>query len=156
MKRPESLREYRWLVAPEVPSDSSLHTIDDAVRPVLRQILYNRGLTQPGQIQSFLENHYLQSRDPFGLADMEPAAERIIRALRDGWNHDSDGYNVSVHEWAHVLDLEDGFADGIPGLAPGSLAEEQQMLNHELVRVRGGRSGAVSYTHLTLPTNREV
>ena len=61
------------------------------------------------------------------------------RALRDGWNHDSDGYNVSVHEWAHVLDLEDGFADGIPGLAPGSLAEEQQMLNHELVRVRGGR-----------------
>lgn len=62
------------------------------------------------------------------------------RALRDGWNHDSDGYNVSVHEWAHVLDLEDGFADGIPGLAPGSLAEEQAMLNHELVRVRGGRS----------------
>ncbi len=62
------------------------------------------------------------------------------RALRDGWNHDSDGYNVSVHEWAHVLDLEDGFADGIPGLAPGSLAEEQELLNHELVRVRGGRS----------------
>ena len=102
MKRPESLREYRWLVAPEVPSDSSLHTIDDAVHPVLRQILYNRGLTQPGQIQSFLENHYLQSRDPFGLADMEPAAERIIRALRDGemiaiyGDFDADGVTATV------------------------------------------------------------
>jgi len=62
------------------------------------------------------------------------------RALRDGWNHDSDGYNVSVHEWAHVLDLEDGFADGIPGLAPGSLESEEGLLSRELTRVRGGRS----------------
>ncbi|HRO23850.1 MAG TPA: DHH family phosphoesterase, partial [Promineifilum sp.] len=80
MKRPESLREYRWLVAPEPPPGSPLHTIGDTIHPVLRQVLYNRGLTQPGQIQSFLENHYLQSRDPFGLPDMEPAVERITRA----------------------------------------------------------------------------
>ncbi|MCA9574507.1 MAG: zinc-dependent peptidase [Myxococcales bacterium] len=62
------------------------------------------------------------------------------RALRDGWDRSSDGYNVSVHEWAHVLDLEDGFADGIPGLAAGSQAEEQALLTHELARARGGRS----------------
>ena len=102
MKRPESLREYRWLVAPEVPSGSPLHTIGDAVHPVLRQILYNRGLTHPGQIQSFLENHYLQSRDPFDLADMQPAVERITRALRGGemivvyGDFDADGVTATV------------------------------------------------------------
>lgn len=62
------------------------------------------------------------------------------RALRDGWDRSSDGYNVSIHEWAHVLDLEDGFADGIPGLAAGSLEDEQALLSHELLRARGGRS----------------
>ena len=71
MKRPETLREYSWLVAPELPQDSSLYNAGEAVPPVLRQILYNRGLTQPAQIQSFLDNHYLQSRDPFELAGME-------------------------------------------------------------------------------------
>lgn len=102
MKRPESLREYRWLVAPEPPPGSPLHTIGDTIHPVLRQVLYNRGLTQPGQIQSFLENHYLQSRDPFGLPDMEPAVERITRALRDGeriavyGDFDADGVTATV------------------------------------------------------------
>src|SRR5690606_28504727 len=44
----------------------------------------NRGLAQPAQIQTFLANHYLQSRDPFQLADMDRAVDRIGRALREG------------------------------------------------------------------------
>lgn len=102
MKRPETLREYRWRVAPEVPPDSPLHTVGDAVHPVLRQILYNRGLTQPGQVHSFLANHYLQSRNPFDLADMEPAVARITRALREGemivvyGDFDADGVTATV------------------------------------------------------------
>lgn len=67
------------------------------------------------------------------------------RALRDGWNRSTDGYNVSIHEWAHVLDLEDGFADGIPGLAAGSLDDEQELLSRELLRARGGRSALREY-----------
>jgi hypothetical protein len=67
------------------------------------------------------------------------------RALRDGWNSGTDGYNVSIHEWAHVLDLEDGFADGIPGLAAGSLEDEQALLTRELTRARGGRSALREY-----------
>ena len=56
MHRPASLRQYRWLVAPAVPADSPLQATDEGVHPILRQILYNRGLTQPGQIQTFLAN----------------------------------------------------------------------------------------------------
>jgi len=102
MKRPEALREFRWLVAPEIPGDSPLQSTGDAVHPVLRQILYNRGLTQPGEVQSFLSNHYLLSRDPFQLADMERAVDRVARALRDGemivvyGDFDADGVTATV------------------------------------------------------------
>lgn len=102
MKRPESLREYRWLVAPELPIDPDNNQAGDAVHPVLRRILFNRGLTQPGEIQTFLANHYLQSRDPFRLADMERAVDRIERALRDNemivvyGDFDADGVTATV------------------------------------------------------------
>lgn len=102
MKRPETLRGYHWNVAPDIPSELSLVSNGDAVHPVLRRILFNRGLTQPGQIHSFLANHYLQSRDPFQLADMERAVDRILRALRDGemivvyGDFDADGVTSTV------------------------------------------------------------
>lgn len=102
MKRPETLREFRWLVAPDIPGESPMSTAGDAVHPILRQILYNRGLIQPAEIQSFLANHYLLSRDPFQLADMERAVYRIGRALRDGemiivyGDFDADGVTSTV------------------------------------------------------------
>lgn len=102
MKRPDSIREFRWLMKPDAPADAVSPTTGEAVHPVLRQILYNRGLTQPGEIQSFLANHYLQSRDPFQLADMDRAVDRIGRALRDGemiviyGDFDADGVTSTV------------------------------------------------------------
>ncbi len=35
------------------------------------------------------------------------------KALRQGFAHSNDGHNVGFHEFAHVLDFEDGEADGI-------------------------------------------
>jgi single-stranded-DNA-specific exonuclease len=102
MKRPDTLREFRWLVAPEMPGSSTAEPSADGLHPVLRQILYNRGLSQPAQIQAFLANHYLSSRDPFLLADMARAVERIGRALRDGetivvyGDFDADGVTATV------------------------------------------------------------
>jgi single-stranded-DNA-specific exonuclease len=102
MKRPESLREFRWLVAPQLPIDSTAQLVGDAIHPVLQQILHNRGLSQPGQIQAFLANRYMESRDPFQLADMESAVDRIGRALRDGemivvyGDFDADGVTSTV------------------------------------------------------------
>lgn len=113
MERPKTLREFHWLVAPEIPVDSPLRAAGDAVHPVLRQILYNRGLSAPGQIQSFLDKHYLLSRDPFELADMEPAVARIGRALRDGemivvyGDFDADGVTATVLLTEALRDMSD-------------------------------------------------
>ena len=71
MNRPEALREYRWRVAPAAPADSPLLSAGDTLHPVLGRILHNRGLTHPAQAQAFLSHHYLLSRDPFQLADMD-------------------------------------------------------------------------------------
>jgi Mlc titration factor MtfA (ptsG expression regulator) len=44
----------------------------------------------------------------------------------------AQGYNVVIHEFAHVLDMADGVADGVPLLPPGlPRAEWQQTLQHE-------------------------
>ncbi len=102
MNRPESLREYRWHVAPEMPADSPLQSASDAVHPVLARILHNRGLAQPAQVQAFLSHHYLLSRDPYQLADMDRAVDRLVRALRQGetiavyGDFDADGVTATV------------------------------------------------------------
>lgn len=47
-----------------------------------------------------------------------------------------EGYNVVIHEFAHVLDMQDGLADGVPPL--GSMAERahwQTQLDAELVQL---------------------
>lgn len=41
------------------------------------------------------------------------------RDVREGGRGTSPGYNVVIHEFAHVLDMADGLADGVPLLPPG-------------------------------------
>lgn len=64
------------------------------------------------------------------------------RALEKGWRRDDDAYNVSIHEWAHVLDLDDGFADGIPGIAK-DLERWDEVLDQELERAQSRRDTAL-------------
>lgn len=100
MRRPESIRRNKWQVAPVAPIHvkqklSHLH-------PVLCQVLHNRGITEPAEVQAFLEGRYLQNSDPFLLNDMEKAVARIRHAID---NHeriivygdfDADGVTATV------------------------------------------------------------
>ncbi|MCZ2291653.1 MAG: zinc-dependent peptidase [Burkholderiales bacterium] len=40
------------------------------------------------------------------------------RDVRGSGRSAAEGYNVVIHEFAHVLDMEDGLADGVPLLPP--------------------------------------
>ena len=100
MKRPDELRENRWQVAPPAPAPANQTLV--AVHPILRQILYNRGLADAAHIQAFLEGHYLPSTDPFLLLDMDKAVARIQQAIEQDetivvyGDFDADGVTSTV------------------------------------------------------------
>ena len=100
MSRPETLRPTRWKIAPPVPAEIGRRLAD--LPPVLIQVLYNRGLTDPAHIQAFLEGRYLEKDDPFLLPDMEKAVTRIERAIAQDerivvyGDFDADGVTATV------------------------------------------------------------
>jgi single-stranded-DNA-specific exonuclease len=79
MDRPENLRKNKWHIPPKMPVTLPEQVGD--VHPVLLQVLYNRGISKPDQIRSFLDGHYAKSTDPFLLTDMDKAVVRIQQAI---------------------------------------------------------------------------
>lgn len=100
MKRPDNLTPIRWTIPPRI-SESVRQRLPD-IHPVLLQVLYNRGIANPAQIQAFLEGHYLESTDPFLLADMDRAVARIQQAIEHEemivvyGDFDADGVTATV------------------------------------------------------------
>jgi single-stranded-DNA-specific exonuclease len=100
MKRPEELRATTWQIAPLVPAEVRQKL--SHIHPVLLQILYNRGIVEPGDIQSFLDGRYLHSTDPFLLQDMDKAVARIQQAIANEeriiiyGDFDADGVTATV------------------------------------------------------------
>ncbi|MCP4425475.1 MAG: single-stranded-DNA-specific exonuclease RecJ [Chloroflexi bacterium] len=100
MKRPDELRANKWQIAPLAPADMRQKL--SHISPVLLQVLYNRGIVEPGTIQSFLDGRYLQSADPFLLQDMDKAVARIQQAIENDeriivyGDFDADGVTATV------------------------------------------------------------
>jgi len=100
MIRPVSIRKNRWEIAPALDPVSQNRL--ERFHPILSQILFNRGLTKPAQIQAFLEGHYLENSDPFLLTDMDLAVQRINKAVQDDemivvyGDFDADGVTATV------------------------------------------------------------
>ncbi len=53
------------------------------------------------------------------------------------------GSNVVIHEFAHKIDMNDGYADGVPPLSGDALEHWQQVLDDEFHRTEGRDSDAV-------------
>jgi single-stranded-DNA-specific exonuclease len=74
-----TLHQKRWQVAPPAPPShvarfSHLH-------PIIVQVLYNRGLTDPSDVSAFLNNAAHES-NPFAIGGMNAAVTRLRQALR--------------------------------------------------------------------------
>jgi single-stranded-DNA-specific exonuclease len=94
------LNNSRWNVLPPAPAEYFAETPD--LPPLIAQILYNRGLTEPSQLASFIAADERLSADPFLLPDMHQAVARTYRALLSGENiaiygdFDADGITATV------------------------------------------------------------
>jgi len=89
----------RWIVADPIPAE-----IDAALEmfpPFMRQILYNRGISDPVQGLRFLQGRE-ESADPFLLKDMEAAVDRLLFAVKHGepvavyGDYDVDGVTATA------------------------------------------------------------
>lgn len=52
--------------------------------------------------------------DVLGQVSQQGSIILAADALRSGFANGTDGHNVALHEYAHVLDFEDGEIDGVP------------------------------------------
>ena len=78
---------FQWVFKKPAPQEaiSKLQEQID-VSPVVAQLLLDRNLNSPDQIQKFLNPGLDQLHDPHLMKDMEKAINRITAALRDGEN----------------------------------------------------------------------
>lgn len=94
------MNRYRWNLLPLAP-DRHLANIPGAP-PLLAQLLYNRGVREPSQLEPFITADKRLSGDPSLLPDMTLAVTRIYRALLSGENiaiygdFDADGISATA------------------------------------------------------------
>ncbi|HLO02532.1 MAG TPA: single-stranded-DNA-specific exonuclease RecJ [Symbiobacteriaceae bacterium] len=82
MARP--YRPKRWRPVPPEPTAALRLTQALGVSPVIAQVLYNRGLTDPAAAKAFLTAGREQILDPFLLKDMDNAVALIQAQLKSG------------------------------------------------------------------------
>ncbi|MFQ5464826.1 MAG: single-stranded-DNA-specific exonuclease RecJ [Thermodesulfobacteriota bacterium] len=73
----------RWKIIPEDKDLQAVLERELDVLPLTAQLLINRGLRSPGPALSFFRPDIAELHDPFLMADMDRATERIARAVRD-------------------------------------------------------------------------
>ncbi|MEE9583555.1 MAG: DHH family phosphoesterase, partial [Dehalococcoidales bacterium] len=78
------MSRYRWNIRPPIPAEHPASA--SGLSPLITQLLYNRGLTQASQIESFITADESLLGDPRLLPDMNQAVARIYQALLGGEN----------------------------------------------------------------------
>ena len=77
--------------------------------------------------------------DRAGVVHRQGSIIFSAKSLRGGFNRSTDGHNVGLHEFAHVLDLDDGAIDGVPAhLAFGTMKPWLDAMGEEMDK-RGRR-----------------
>ncbi len=76
------MNHCRWNLLPPAPDK---YLVGSSGRsPLIAQLLYNRGLTEPSHLELFITSDKRLSGDPFLLSDMHRAVARVYRALLSG------------------------------------------------------------------------
>ena len=93
------MNNYRWNLLPPAPENLISAS---AFHPLIAQLLYNRGLTEPSRFEPFLTGDKRLSGSPLLLPDMPQAIARIYQALLSGENiavygdFDADGITATA------------------------------------------------------------
>ncbi len=75
------MNHKRWDIKPVAPTD---YLVPSAFPPIITQLLYNRGLSDQSQVDTFISADRRLVNDPFLLPYMSQAVSRIYKALFSG------------------------------------------------------------------------
>src|SRR5689334_21187497 len=70
----------RWVQQPAAPR-AFLQEIPADLHPIVGQLLWNRGITDPDRVDAFLNIRWDQLHDPLQMRDMDRAVARIRQAV---------------------------------------------------------------------------
>jgi len=109
--KPNTPSPKRWIISPLIPNSVKQELRDFS--PLLRQLLYNRGIETSSEAESFLTYQTNFSANPLLLKDMPEAIRLIHEALQDGsmvaiyGDYDVDGVTASalLYEFFRSLGL---------------------------------------------------
>lgn len=94
--------KYDWQLSDAQPTEEFLKEAKKAgLAPLASQILYQRGMTDSGQLADFLSPDLAKLHDPYLLYDMEKAVARIRQAIEEGQrilvygDYDADGMTAA-------------------------------------------------------------
>src|ERR1041385_40373 len=105
----------RWMITPPAEAARELADCLKTSR-LIAQMLINRGLSEAADCQAFLSPSLKQLHEPSLLAGLPQAAERIVKAIRDGQkiviygDYDVDGITATSILW-HAIRLLGGQVD---------------------------------------------
>ena len=133
-----------WTLPPDVPERA---ISEMGLPPSQAQLLYNRGISARGEADAFLNPSEADLRDPMALPDMDLAAARLRKAVRDGesvgvfGDFDIDGISGTA---AAALGLRELGATVFPYLPDRD--DEGHGLNEKAVRSLAARGASVLVT----------
>lgn len=91
----------------------------DLYRQVVTILVYpSTVVIPPSKVGVFIQNPFFERPKTAisGQAFMRGPVILVWDAVKRGARHPESGHNVVYHEFAHILDMLDGAADGTPGL----------------------------------------
>jgi single-stranded-DNA-specific exonuclease len=102
----------RWIIAP--PSEAAERlAVSLKTSLLVAQMLVNRGITEAEDGRRFLSPSLMHLHDPATMPGIQPAAERIVQAIRQGeriviyGDYDVDGITATAILW-HAIKLLGG------------------------------------------------
>lgn len=78
------MKHSRWNLLTRLTEEQLSTMSQDSLPPLMAQLLYNRGASNPADVESFLSVDERLLNNPFLLPDMNEAIARIYRALLSG------------------------------------------------------------------------
>jgi hypothetical protein len=96
--------------------------------------------------QDFGRDYSFGERELAGEAHAWGTVILSVPSLRLSFAHPDDGFHVGLHEFTHLVDMEQGQCDGIPaGFPRQRLREWLDLIDAEMARLRRGHSAIDPY-----------